>query len=243
MSEIKKLQSEVLGPKQEYLQLFPVVVQITKLDLNIDSIIEFCHEMKREDEEGVIKSNVSGWQSVNLVDEVYSDEFSKLKTEIEVAINKYHFEIDFRKNLKQKLDNIWANINHRGALNELHVHPRSALSGTFYLTKNEEPTPIIFQHPCREMSQHYWGDYGIGKWSPINSGEFGLDAEPNILLVFPPWVWHRVSMNKGDKDRISLSFNSVFEETEEGNQAKGADEERKEIMKKHTIFEKEKEGK
>ena len=43
-----------------------------------------------------------------------------------------------------------------------------------------------------------------------NSGEWTIVPKPNILLVFPAWVWHKVLMNKEDTDRISLSFNTIF---------------------------------
>ena len=34
----------------KYLNLFMVPIQINKLELNIDSLIEFCYEMKRKNE-------------------------------------------------------------------------------------------------------------------------------------------------------------------------------------------------
>ena len=36
----------------EYSHLFSVPIQITELELNIDSLIEFCYEMKHENEKG-----------------------------------------------------------------------------------------------------------------------------------------------------------------------------------------------
>ena len=50
----------------DYLSLFPVLVQINVLELNIDSLIEFCYEMKRKNEKGVELTNMGGWQSDNI---------------------------------------------------------------------------------------------------------------------------------------------------------------------------------
>ena len=36
----------------KYLDIFFSPIQINQLDLNIDSLIEFCYEMKRKDEKG-----------------------------------------------------------------------------------------------------------------------------------------------------------------------------------------------
>jgi len=46
---------------REYLNLFHVPIQIIKLELDIDSLIEFCYEMKRKNEKGVEKTNIGGW--------------------------------------------------------------------------------------------------------------------------------------------------------------------------------------
>ena len=45
---------------EEYLNIFHVPIQISKLELNIDSLIEFCYEMKCKDAEGVKLTNVGG---------------------------------------------------------------------------------------------------------------------------------------------------------------------------------------
>ena len=113
---------------REYLNLFHVPIQISTLELNIDSLIEFCYEMKRKDEKGVQVSNVGGWQSANVFNETHI-EFVKLKNKIEDAIKIYHEDINFKKTLSQKIVSIWININEKGHSNEFHDHPFSILSG------------------------------------------------------------------------------------------------------------------
>ena len=194
---------------REYLNLFPVPIQITELELNIDSLIEFCYEMKRKNEKGVIKSNIGGWQSDNIVNETHT-EFVKLKNKIEDAANIYHHEIQLKKTLKQEIDNIWVNINQKGHSNEFHVHPHCILSGVFYLRGNAQ---LVFQHPYADISTYFWDDSIIEKWNAANSGLWRIEPEPNMLLIFPPWVYHKVSMNKEDTDRISFSFNTTIHET------------------------------
>jgi len=199
---------------REYLNLFSVPIQMFKLELNIDSLIEFCYEMKRNDEIGVEISNIGGWQSVDVLNETHT-EFVKLKNKIEEAVTTYHHDIQLKKTVKQKIGNIWININGKGHSNEFHVHSYCHLSGVFYLTKSK--TPIVFQHPFRDITTYFWKKSFIEKWNEVNSGEWNVLPEPNYLLVFPPWVQHRVLMNKEDTDRISLSFNTKIHETEKGN--------------------------
>jgi len=33
--------------------------------------------------------------------------------------------------------------------------------------------------------------------------------EPNNIIIFPPWIFHKVGINKEDVDRISISFNTL----------------------------------
>ena len=191
----------------KYLNVFSVPIQIIELELDIDSLIEFCYEMKRKNEEGVEISNIGGWQSDNIFDETHT-EFVKLKNKIEEAANVYHHKIQLKKTLHQELDNIWVNINQKGCSNEYHNHPGAILSGAFYLTKAE--SSIVFYHPYREISTYFWNDSIIEKYNPANSVQWKLEPEPNILLVFPSWAMHRVSVNKEDVDRITFSFNTLI---------------------------------
>ena len=190
---------------KKYLNLFQVPIQITELELNIDSLIEFCYEMKRENEKGVEISNVGGWQSDNIVNETHT-EFVKLKNKIEEAANIYHHEIQLKKTHHQKIEKIWVNINQKGHSNESHIHEGAILSGAFYLQK--ENAPIVFRHPFHGIQTYFWDASIIEEWNAANSGEWTLEPKSNLLCIFPAWVEHKVRMNKEETDRISLSFNT-----------------------------------
>ena len=196
---------------KEYLNLFPVPIQLAQTELNIDSLIEFCYEMKRKNEKGVEISNVGGWQSNNIINETHT-EFVKLKTEIDDAVKVYHEDVKFKKTIEQKISNIWININQKGHSNGYHVHARATLSGAFYLTK--VIAPIVFQHPFHDITQYYWDSFLIEEWNETNSGEWRLVSEPNTLIIFPAWLYHKVLMSKEDTDRISLSFNTYHRSDE-----------------------------
>ena len=126
---------------REYLNLFSVPIQIFKLELNIDFLIEFCYEMKRKDEIGDKRSNIGGWHSDDILNQIHP-EFVKLTNKIDDAANIYHHEIQLKKTHHQKLSNIWININQKGHSNEYHIHSRATLSGAFYLTTVK--SPIVF---------------------------------------------------------------------------------------------------
>jgi uncharacterized protein (TIGR02466 family) len=192
---------------KKYLNLFPAPILMTELELNIDSLIEFCYEMKHKNEKGVEITNVGGWHSEDIINETHT-EFVKLKNKIEENANTYHHEIQFKKTYIQKINKIWININQKGHSNNYHDHPFACLSGAFYLTKSK--IPIVFGHPFRDITTYFWDVSMIEEWNEANSGQWLIEPEPNKLLIFPSWLQHKVSMNKEDIDRISLSFNTIF---------------------------------
>jgi len=200
--------SEKKNNKQEF-NVFGVPLQITELELDIDSLIEFCYEMKRKDEKGVELSNMGGWHSDSIINETHT-EFVKLKNKIEETSNIYHRKIQLKKTYNQKIVNIWVNINQKGHSNEFHNHPGAILSGAFYLRGN---APIIFRHPYPDISLYYWDPSIIEEWNEKNSGEWRVYPKSNALLIFPSWVHHKVLMNKEDIDRISFSFNTQLIDT------------------------------
>ena len=42
-----------------------------------------------------------------------------------------------------------------------------------------------------------------------NSNSFTLDLSANTIIFFPSEVYHKINMNKGDTERISLAFNFI----------------------------------
>ena len=197
----------------EYLELFPACVQTHKTELDINSLISFCYNVHRKDRRGVELSNIGGWQSGNIKNNPHP-EFVKLLSEVQTAINTYHNKLQFKKEVKQELSNIWININGRGHLNEYHIHAKAALSGVFYLTDSK--FPIMFKHPYEEMNTYYWDVEFVEIFNNLNSGQWSVYPKKNTLLVFPPWLYHKVEMNQENSNRISLSFNTIFKKNEWG---------------------------
>ena len=191
---------------KEYLHKFISPIQISDLELNIDSLIEFCYEMKQKNQTGVQLTNMGGGHSNNILNETHT-EFVKLKNRIEENANAFHNQMQLKKTLKQKLSNIWININPKGGSNDFHDHPGACFSGAFYL-KGE--APIVFQHPYKDITTYFWKESIIEKWNSANSGQWRYKPEPNVLLLFPGWLEHKVLMNSEETDRISISFNTTI---------------------------------
>jgi len=193
----------------EHFSIFPTLMQETRLDLDLDSLREFCYEIKRKNKDGVKLSNIGGWHSDDVISETHG-EFLKLKSYIKESANRYHKEIEFSNDTIQMLENIWININQKGNANEWHVHQNAALSGAFYINVT---SPIVFEHPYQHITPFYWNKNNVQNWNVYNSTIWSIMPEPNILLLFPAWLKHKVHVNEEDIDRITISFNTVFSES------------------------------
>ena len=191
-----------------YLEIFSVCIQSYQTNLDVDSLASFCYEVKRRDSKGRKISNLGGWQSGNIINNPYP-EFVKLLSEVQIAANAYHNKLQFKKEYAQKLNNIWINVNGKGHSNEYHIHAKTTISGCFYLSDSN--FPIRFKHPYEEISTYYWDEEFIGSFNNFNSGQWSITPKKNTLIMFPPWLYHKVVMNEEDTDRISIAFNTICE--------------------------------
>ena len=192
----------------EYQQIFSACIQGYQTNLDIDSLTSFCYEVKRRDKKGRKISNLGGWQSGNIKKNPHP-EFVKLLSEIQIAANAYHNKLQFKKEYVQKLNNIWININGKGHSNEYHIHAKTQISGCFYLSDSN--FPIRFKHPYEEISPYYWHEEFIESFNTFNCGQWSITPKKNSIIMFPPWLYHKVVMNEEDTDRISMAFNLMCE--------------------------------
>jgi uncharacterized protein (TIGR02466 family) len=109
----------------------------------------------------------------------------------------------------------WVNINRRGDYHNLHNHPHSWLSGTYYVAMPDQPTAtkgrsdlnpgaISFFDPRAQANMT--SVRGDGQFDP----EFRQTPQPGALLLWPSFLHHLVHPNMADDPRISVSFNVVL---------------------------------
>jgi uncharacterized protein (TIGR02466 family) len=109
----------------------------------------------------------------------------------------------------------WANINRFGDYHDTHNHPRSYLSGTYYVkmpkkteklkSRNDlRPGCITFYDPRPGVNMNAIKD------DPYVDPEYTVRPEPGMLLLWPGFINHFVHPNLSRSTRISISFNVVL---------------------------------
>ncbi|MDX1576353.1 MAG: 2OG-Fe(II) oxygenase family protein [Kiloniellales bacterium] len=102
----------------------------------------------------------------------------------------------------------WANVKPRGAGHPPHIHPNNFLSGVYYVRAPKAGGSIIFHDP---RQQPFLLAPRTRERNLYNSRNANLPAREGTLLLFPAWLHHSVSGNRGTGERVSISFNIMFE--------------------------------
>lgn len=132
----------------------------------------------------------------------------------EKAVLDYAVEagLDYRPDIDLQA---WVNINRRGDYHNLHNHPHSWLSGTYYVAVPDQseatrhrtdlnPGEISFFDPRAQANMN--AVRGDGQFDP----EYRRLPRPGELFVWPSFLYHLVHPNLMDEPRISVSFNAVL---------------------------------
>ena len=102
----------------------------------------------------------------------------------------------------------WANIKPQGAGHPTHIHPNNFLSGVYYVRAAEAGGKIVFQDP---RPQPFLIAPRTSEQNQFNSRNADLPVRNGLLLLFPAWLQHWVTGNAGQSERVSISFNIMFE--------------------------------
>lgn len=151
---------------------------------------------------GIVASNRGGWHSE--YDFHICPSFDKFKNYITYNISKSLtiYNTDF------KLESMWININQKGNYNVCHDHPKSTLSGVFWVKSNKESGNLVL-HSGKSFYEYDLLDSVSSEIAEKYNyySEFHFIPKEGTLITFPSHIMHDVELNESDEDRISISFN------------------------------------
>jgi len=174
------------------------------LNFNKKEVQKFCISYQKKNK-GRKVSNEGGYQSDNL--NLKLPMFKGLNISLNQIVNFVSKEFyGLKKELK--INQLWFNINKYKDHNIVHQHPKSILSGVFYVNTADKCGDIVFIRD-KEISA-FLESSSIENFNSINSSIWKFPAKENTLYVFPSWLNHYVEPNLSKKNRISFSFNTSF---------------------------------
>lgn len=109
----------------------------------------------------------------------------------------------------------WANINRRGDYHNLHNHPHSYLSGTYYIAMPEQHVSSDQRNDLNPGAISFFDPRAQANMNAIASDgqvdpEFRVQPEPGLMLLWPSFLHHFVHPNLSNEPRISVSFNVIL---------------------------------
>jgi len=183
--------------------LFSVPVAECQLDIDVKEMSNECLNYSLNNPT-VFKSNAGGYQSGD-ISKINSSVFTNFFKQLKEEVNRYQNHI---KCPKINMDSFycWININDKKNHNVPHTHPKSIISGAFYVKVPENSGRIQFQNPAVRVMESYWEHY-CDEYTKYNSVIWSIQPEEKKLLLFPSWLVHSVEPNYSNEKRISISFN------------------------------------
>jgi uncharacterized protein (TIGR02466 family) len=132
--------------------------------------------------------------------------FAELEADIARHVAAFARDAQFELGGKKlKLDSLWVNVMEKGAIHCPHIHPHSAVSGTYYVTVPERAGAIRFEDPRLAMLM---AAPPRKKTARLENQSFvSVAPRTGLLLLWESWLRHGVEPNAARRPRISISFN------------------------------------
>ncbi|HEX4027988.1 MAG TPA: TIGR02466 family protein [Rhizomicrobium sp.] len=132
--------------------------------------------------------------------------FGEIEQKIARHVSAFARELEFDLGGKRlALDSLWLNVMKKGAVHAPHIHPHSAISGTYYVSVPPKSGTIRFEDPRLAMMMAA----PPRKKNARAESRLFIDVQPRtgMLLLWESWLRHGVQANGAREPRISLSFN------------------------------------
>jgi uncharacterized protein (TIGR02466 family) len=160
---------------------------------------EYAYQRQKQDI-GVEIHNYGGYQSTS-IEQGESSTIDLLMAEISKEANSCAQQVGLGE---LELNDVWLNINGKGAYNHLHNQPTAVLTGVYYVDATDQQGNLQIE---RSDNAEYCLPEFPDKNTYFTSTRATYKAHTGAVYIFPAWTKHSVQGNKINKDRISISFN------------------------------------
>jgi uncharacterized protein (TIGR02466 family) len=148
---------------------------------------------------------VGSYTSFGTVDKIFDLEvLSSIKEHALKSCQELHNKIGLSGELELKKS--WFSINRKYSYHEIHHHCPDIWSGVYYLQAEQGDASISFLNnniistnwPYRSQRSQMNDYTGSEKICRVSSG---------MMLLFPSYLYHNVSQQLADQERITIAFN------------------------------------
>lgn len=174
-------------------------------------LVEECYNLQRIDDEGQKWSSrnyLGGYTSYSSYSNMHtwSSSFAMLEKKITPHVYRFLEAQGYDTKGKQIcMSTFWINIMGHQTTHSWHIHPRSVVSGTYYVQIPKDGVGIKFEDPRMNFMMNC-----LPKKAKLPAElENFVSVKPREgdIVLFESWMRHEVPPNPSQMDRISVSFN------------------------------------
>jgi len=179
------------------------IKQLNNFENINDELKSYIYQARKDNPEGVKKSNVNGWHSegLDLKNQSLKNFITEISNNIGSAIKDMNWDLDTQT---ARITNMWAIINKERAFNERHHHGNSSLSAAYYVKAEKNAGDLIFFDPRQANVFHHPTSKEANS---LNCQVQSVTPRAGTLVLFPSYLEHKVAENLSNEERIVVSFN------------------------------------
>jgi uncharacterized protein (TIGR02466 family) len=179
-------------------------------------LLSECRKIRETDRAGRTWSATNyrgGYTSYSSYSELHqmSSTFMQLRELIDRQVQRFARSLDMDlQSHKLAMTQCWVNIMPSQCFHGLHLHPLSAISGTYYVQVPRGPKgggggELKFEDPRLAC---FMGSVPRVEDARLANRRF-VSIQPKVgeLVLFESWLRHEVTPHGNDGERVSLSFN------------------------------------
>jgi len=181
----------------------------------LDAALEkTCLALARDDKAGrrwAREHGYKGYTSYASLDDLTTraSVFAELARHFDRHVKRFARTLDFDlAGHALQLDSLWVNVMERGSIHTGHIHPHSAISGTYYVSVPQGAAAIRFEDPRLPLMMAAPSKKKRAK--DANRSFVSVAPKAGTLLLWESFVRHEVMANMGYGKRISISFNYAW---------------------------------
>ena len=218
MQTMQMVEQETVQEKLDYSLIFSIAYgKSTYEQIDTQEIKKYIKEAMKNSP-SVKHSNIGGYQSGDIVN-CDNSEINKLIESAENSAKEFSERHGFLSTHIPKITNMWFNVNNKNDHNNMHIHPHSHISGTFYVNIEDADSEnwdesaftetdgyLEIFNPLEPSISLAWSGL-IENYNIFNSRSLVCNVKNNDCILFAPFLQHRVRPHVSDYERISISFN------------------------------------
>jgi hypothetical protein len=179
------------------LNLFSKVVLMDRLNLSINDLQQLNQKAKNEkyvDVEEIYSTKIS--KSLYVLDSL--DNIKKIILDKFLNINNTYFKYDN----DFKITTSWFTKSIKNNIGDFHNHGNNFYSGIYYIDVDDDTGDIEFSDFTPSSF-----DLNTTEFNIDNSKSWRVKPENDLIIFFPSEMYHKIHLNKSEKNRYSLAFN------------------------------------